>query len=545
MRSLDADILIKGGKIIDGAGNPWFRADLAIKNGNIVGLGRSLSVEAERVINAEDLVVCPGFIDAHSHSDMSVLINPKAESMIMQGITTMVVGNCGMSLAPVNPERVGILERYLSPFIPAEVKLKIEWTTFGEYLKKLEEVGCSCNIVPLVGHGTIRIHVMGVENRAPTADELEEMKKLVAEAMEAGAVGLSSGLIYPPGLFSEKKELVELSKVVARYGGLYTSHIRGEGVTLLDAVKEAIEIGEEANVPVQISHHKASGRTSWGKSAESLKLMEEARDRGVDVTCDQYPYKAGMTSLATLLPPWAHEGGLEMLVKRLKDPEQRRRMRRDMEQGLPGWQNWILECGWENIYISFVKSEKNKALEGKNLVEAAKIMGKEDEFTALCDLLMEEEGAVSMVIFAMSEEDVRRILVHPLQMVGTDGWAVAPYGVLSVGKPHPRFYGTYPKILRKYVREEGLLTLEEAIRKMTSFPAQKFNLRDRGLLREGFRADIVVFDPERIADKATYENPHQYPEGIEYVLVNGEVVVEKGVHVGTLAGKIIRHQAPS
>ena len=308
----------------------------------------------------------------------------------------------------------------------------------------------------------------------------------------------------------------------------------------MEAVKEAITIGEEAGLPVQISHHKAAGKVNWGKTVETLKMMEEARERGVDVTFDQYPYSAAMTTLATLLPPWAHEGGMEKTLERLRNPSQREKMRKDIEQGILGWQNWIGDCGWDNITVSSVVSERNKFLEGKNLTEIAALR-KKDEFTALCDLLLEEQGNATMVMHAMNEEDVRRVMKHHLQMIGTDAWSVAPYGVLGGGKPHPRFYGTYPRVLGKYVREEKVLTLEEAVRKGTSFPAQRLQLEDRGMIREGFWADLVIFNPARILDKATFTDPHNYPEGIEYVLVNGEVVLEKESHNGKLAGKILKH----
>jgi N-acyl-D-amino-acid deacylase len=536
------DIIIKNGKIIDGTGNPWFKADLGIKNGKIAKIGCLSSSRAEKTLDADGLIVCPGFIDMHSHSDFSVIFNPKAESTIRQGVTTLVVGNCGMSLAPVNPAREDLLMRYISPFLPPGEKLEIKWSTFSEYLKHQEKFGVSSNIANLVGHGTVRIAVMGFEERTPTKEELGEMKMLVAEAMEAGAFGMSTGLIYPPGIYSKTEELIELAGVVAKYGGIYTSHIRGEGTTLIEAVKEAIEIGEEGKLPIEISHHKAAGKPQWGKSEETLRLMEEARERGVEVTCDQYPYKAGMTSLVTLLPPWAHQGGMNKLLERLRSPEEREKMRRNIEEGIPGWENFAASCGWENIYVSSVKTEKNKPLEGKNIAEIAKIMGKPDEFTALCELLLEEEGAATMVLFMMDEEDIRRIMKHPLSMVGSDSWSVAPYGILGVGKPHPRFYGTYPKILGEYVRENKTLSLEEAIRKMTSLPAQKIGLWNRGLLREGTWADIVIFNPDTVKDKATYQDPHQYPEGIEYVLVNGQIVVELGEHTGILTGKILHPQ---
>lgn len=535
------DLLIKNGKIVNGTGNPWFKADIGIKDGKIEKIGRLNSTDAEKIIDAKGLIVSPGFIDMHNHSDISVFFNPKLESAIRQGITTLVIGNCGSSLAPVNPATKDLFMKHIETFLPPDAELEVTWNTFKEYLSKLEEIEMAANIAPLVGHGTIRIAVMGFDGREPTTEELNEMKKLVAEAMEAGAFGMSTGLIYPPGVYSKTEELVELCKVVAKYGGIYASHIRGEGDTLVEAVKEAIYIGEKAGVPVEISHHKAAGKSSWGKTEETLKLMEEARERGVDVTCDQYPYRAGMTSLSTVLPPWVHVGGVEEMLRRLRDPKEREKIRRDIEQGLPGWENFVADCGWENIYISSVATEKNKHLEGKNVAEIAKIKGK-DELDAVCDLLLEEEGRVTIVLFMMDDEDIVRVMKSPLQMVATDAWAVAPYGVLGAGKPHPRFYGTYPRVLGRYVREKKVLTLEEAVRKMTSFPAQKLGLRDRGLILEGMWADVVIFDPAKIIDKATYQNPHQYPEGIEYVIVNGKIVIERGEHTGVLPGKILRHR---
>lgn len=534
------DIIIKRGKIVSGASNPWFSADVGIKNGRISRIRRLASSETEEIIDAEGLVVCPGFIDAHSHSDMILPFNPGVESTIRQGITTLVTGNCGFSLAPAAQATKDLLIKSVSPDIPRGAKLEIDWNTFGEYLKHEEGIGLAANVGHLVGHGTVRIAVLGFENRTPTAKELGEMKGLVAEAMEAGALGISTGLIYPPGMYAKIDELVELAKVVARYGGIYASHIRGEGKTLIEALKEAIEIGERSKLPVEISHHKASGRPYWGKTSETLKMIEDIRKKGVDITCDQYPYTAGMTSLATLLPPWAHEGGLEKLVERLKSPEERRKIRLDMEKGIPGWENMAVTYGWENIHVSSVKTDKNSSLEGKNLVEIAKEKKKPNEFTALFDLLLEEEGQATMVIFSMDEDDVRRVMTHPSQMVGTDSLSVAPYGIMSAGKPHPRFYGTYPRILGRYVREEGVLTLEDAIRRMTSLPAQRFRLKNRGMIMEGMWADITIFDSDTIIDKATYDDPHRYPEGIEYVLVNGHIVLERGKNTGIHAGKVLR-----
>ncbi len=534
------DILIKDAKIIDGTGGPWFWGDIAIEGDTIKAVGRRIEAEADRVIRAEGLAAAPGFIDPHSHADAVAPVFPELESLVMQGITTVIAGNCGSSLAPVNPELRELMERQARRWLPPELELKLTWTTFDEYLTEMEKRLYGVNMAHLVGHGTIRAAAMGYEARDPTPEELEKMKELTAEAMEAGAWGLSTGLIYPPGCYAKTEEIIELAKVAARYGGVYASHIRGEGKTLLEAVREAIRIGEEAGIPVEISHHKAASREMWGRSTETLRMMEEARKRGVDVTCDQYPYRAGATSLATLLPPWAHEGGMEKLLERLKDPELRERMRRDIERGLPGWENFVEELGWENIYISHVQTEKNKAAEGKNLVEVKEMRGEPDEFTALCNLLQEEEGAVGMIIFAMDEEDVRRIMRHPLQMVGTDALAASPRGPMSHGKPHPRYYGTYPRVLGRYVRELGVLTLEEAVRKMTSAPAQRFGLWDRGLIRPGFKADIVIFNPDTIIDKATFENPHQFPEGIEYVIVNGIIEVDRGELTGELGGRVLR-----
>ncbi len=533
------NIIIKNGKVVSGTGNPWFKADVGIKNHKIVKIGKLVSSKAERVIDVKGLVVCPGFIDAHSHSDMVIPFNPGVESTIRQGITTLITGNCGSTLAPVDEATRDLLIKHVSPHVPKDVKLEIPWKSFREYLDYEERLRVASNVGHLVGHGTVRIAVMGFENRPPTMNELEEMRRLVAEAMKAGALGMSTGLIYPPGIYAKTDEIIELAKVVTKYGGVYTSHIRGEGKTLIESVKEAVEIGEKAGLPVEISHHKASGRQYWGKTSETLKLIEEARSRGVDITCDQYPYTAGMTSLVTLLPPWVHEGGMPKLLNRLRSSEERKKIRWDIEKGLPEWENMAMANGWESIRIGSVNTDKNRLLEGKNLVEVVKEMKKPDEFTAIFDLLLEEEGQVTMIVFSQNEEDVRRVMKSPFQMVGTDSWSVAPYGVMSVGKPHPRFYGTYPRLLGRYVREARLLTLEEAIRKMTSFPAQKFRLRDRGIIMEGAWADIVIFNPEQIIDKATYDDPHKYPTGIEYVLVNGQVIIEKGTNTGVRAGKIL------
>jgi len=537
---MQREVIIRGGMIVDGAGNPWYRGDVAVAGGKISEIKRSLKPVDGRVIDAEGLVVAPGFIDAHSHSDSVTLYYREMESNVMQGVTTVVAGQCGSSPAPVNPDMRDLLQRRLETHLPPEVDLKITWTTFDDYLKEEEKDGLGANVAHLVGHGAIRTAAMGFEARAPTLKEVEIMKDLTAEAMEAGAFGLSTGLIYPPGIFAETDEIVELTKVSASYGGVYDTHIRGEGRTLMKALEEAISVGRTAGLPVQISHHKAASKVVWGKSVDTLAMIERARSEGVDVSVDQYPYRAGATSLATLLPPWAHEGGIEKLLERLHDGELRQKMREDIEKGIPGWENFAGELGWESIYISRVKSDENKPLEGMNLAEITKLRGDADPITSLFEVLSEEEGAAGMILFSMNEDDIKRIMRHPVHMVGTDSGSMSPTGYMSRGKPHPRGYGSYPKILGRYVREMGVLRLEDAVRKMTSMPAQRFGLLDRGLLRPGMCADIVVFNPDTVVDRATYQDPHQFPEGIEYVLVNGKVAVDGGKYSPVLAGRTLR-----
>ncbi|MGD2142816.1 MAG: D-aminoacylase, partial [Candidatus Bathyarchaeota archaeon] len=457
------DMIIKGGRILDGAGNPWYKGNIAVKNGVIVKIERRSTSKAEDVIDAKGLIVTPGFIDAHSHADSSTLFYKEMESTVMQGITTVVAGQCGSSIAPVNPAYKEELEKRWAGWLPPEVEFEITWETFDEYLKEEEKESLGANIAHMVGHGAIRIASMGFEARAPTAGELETMKSHTAEAMEAGAFGLSTGLIYPPGIFAQTEEIIELAKIAARYGGIYDTHIRGEGKTLMKSLKEAIEIGQAANIPVQISHHKAATKTLWGKSVKSLALIEMARNTGLEITVDQYPYKAGSTSLATCLPPWAHEGGMERLLIRLKDPELRVKMREEIETGIEGWENFAGELGWDKVYVTSVKTDENKQAEGRNILEIQELRGDQDPFSSLFDLILEEEGAVGMVIFAMEEGDVRRIMAHALQMVGTDSGSSSTKGFMRRGKPHPRGYGTYPRILGRYVRELKILRLEEAV----------------------------------------------------------------------------------
>lgn len=532
--------MIKNGKVIDGTGNPWYWGDVAVEDDEIVAIGRLNDVKAERIIDAKRLIVAPGFIDAHSHSDSRTIVYREMESTVMQGITTVVSGQCGSTIAPIDPATREEYEKKLNSGFPQGIKLKVTWTNFDEYLKEEEKGGLGANVAHLVGHGAIRTAGMGQDARAPTTKELQKMKELTKEAMKAGAYGLSSGLIYPPGIFAKTKELIEVAKIAAEYGGIYDTHLRGEGRSLLKSVREAITIGEKAQIPVQISHHKAACKAVWGKSRTTLKLIENARAKGIDVTVDQYPYKAGATGLINLIPPWAHDGGREKLLERLTDAKQRERMRKDIVEGILGWENFAGELGWENVMVSSIKSDKNKKYEGKMMNVIAEEMKEKDAFDALWKLLLEEEGTPGMIIFCMDEGDIKRIMASPYQMVGTDSSSVSITGPFSSGKPHPRHFGTYPRVLGKYVREEEVIRFEEAIRKMTSFPAQRFGILDRGILRPGMYADIVIIDPNIVIDKATFENPHQYPEGIPYVIVNGKVTVDNGKYKRVLAGKTLR-----
>jgi N-acyl-D-amino-acid deacylase len=536
---LSYDLLIKSGKVIDGAGNPWYMGDVAVEGDRIAAIGK-LTTKAERVIDAKGLVVAPGFVDAHSHSDFNTLVYREMEGTVMQGITTVVTGQCGSSIAPVNPAMRALWEKEVNSQLPQGVSLKVTWSTFEEYLREEEKAGLGANASHLVGHGAIRAAGMGLDARAPTAKELKKMKELTAEAMKAGACGISSGLIYPPGIFAKTRELIEVSKVVAEYGGIYATHLRGEGRTLIKSVREAITIGEKAGIPVQISHHKAANKAVWGKSRTTLKMIERARAKGIDVTVDQYPYRAGATSLVTLLPPWAHDGGMEKLLARLADPKQREKMRVDIKDGIPGWENFAGELGWENVMISSINGDKNKKYEGKTMDVIAKDMKEKDVFDALWKLILAEEGTPGMIVFSMDEADIKRIMASPCQMVGTDSSSNSTTGPFGQGKPHPRHFGTYPRVLGKYVREEGVMRLEEAIRRMTSFPAQRYGILDRGILRPGMYADITIFDPATVIDKATFEDPHQYPEGMPYVIVNGKVTVDNGKYRKVLAGKTLR-----
>jgi N-acyl-D-amino-acid deacylase len=531
------DILIRGGRIIDGAGNPWFYADVCIENGKIAKVGSSDSADADRIIDVSGLVVCPGFIDIHSHSDWPLLINPRAESKIRQGVTLEVIGNCGSSAAPLKGKALDMAERTAK-----DHGTELRWSSMAEYLALLERQGVALNVASLIGQGTVRASVMGYEKRAPTKEELEQMKTLVSQSMKEGSFGMSTGLVYPPSCYAETDELIELSKVVAKHGGFYASHLRSQNELMFDSVKEAIEIGEKAMLPVQISH-EIPAPPIWGQQEKLLKMSDEARQKGIDVACDVLVYLRGETNLKQLVPDWAHSGGDEKLLERLKDPEIREKIKKEtMEKGAAAGgsaKRALIQLGlWNKIWLS--ECSINVDLCGKNFAEIAKLRNVTDPFDAVFDILIEENAAGSIMGEDKLQVDIDYALNHSTSMVGSDGSALAPYGVLGRGRANPRSYGTFSKVLARYVRERSVIPLESAIRKMTSFPAQRLGLHDRGLLKPGTWADIVIFDQDRIIDKATYESPYQYPEGNSYVLVNGKLVIENGEHTGVLPGKVLR-----
>ena len=536
------DIFIKNGKVIDGAGNPWYKSDVGIKEGKIVKIGRNLRNDAECVINAENLIISPGFIDMHSHTDYILPVNNNAAAFVRQGITTCVIGMCGDGLAPMPAEKLEEGKKFLARIHPLFNSINITWNSYSEYLIELEKRFCSINLAPVVGYNNIRFAGgQGFENRLPTETELENMKKYIEEAMKAGAFGLSTGLVYAPQNFSKTDELIELAKVVAQYNGIYFSHIRSEGETILEAIKEVIEIVEKSGCfGGQIAHHKIVGRSYWDLSKETIKLIEEANARGLNITCDQYPYNRGMTKIIASLPPWVHEGGNEKLLERIKNSEDKEHIKKDVSKSIEGWENFIKSAGFDNIYLSAANTKKWKDVEGKSITEITKLRNKKDNWETYFEIILDEKGSSIITIEDMSEEDIRRIMKSRYQMIGTDGLAfpIRP----RLGKYHPRSFGTYPRILSKYVREEKLLTLEEAIRKMTSFPAQRLGLQDRGLIKEKMWADLVLFNPDTIIDKATYDDPYQFPEGIPFVIVNGIIVVENNKQTKNLPGKVLRRQ---
>jgi N-acyl-D-amino-acid deacylase len=525
------DVLIRGGTVIDGTGRPGQIGDIAIRDGHIAALGRSLPLDAAKTIDAAGLAVAPGFIDIKTHSDFTLPINPKAESKVRQGVTTEIIGHCGFSVAPVLPGKTQLLADYLSGGAPW---LAFREMRFPEYLDSFPAVAVNTGM--LVGHNTLRLMVMGLEDRAPRPVELEEMIVLLEEGLAAGALGLSSGLFTPPGSFAQPPEMLAFGAVLKRHNAAYFTHIRDESNKVLEAIEEAIAFARSSGVHVEIVHLKCSGIDNWGKAAQVLATIEAARAEGCDIDCDAYPYAAGANPLKNLLPPWVQVGDLQTMLARLAVPETRARIRVEIDRD--GLNNWGRIPSWDCVQISVSPHLPQHA--GETIAGLAKARGR-DPIDLVCDFLIEDKGATRVLITSIGEEDIREIVRSPSALVGSDGNCVADYGVVSQGMPHPRFYGTFPRIIGHYVHDQHLLPLEQAIRKMTGATAQALRLRDRGLLKEGHRADITIFDPTDFKDRATYADPHQYPTGARTtVLVNGAVVVENARHTGATPGVVLR-----
>jgi len=525
------DILIKGGTVVDGTGQSAFKADVGIGDGRIRLIERDMEQEAERTIEAEGLHVAPGFIDPHTHSDLTLLVVPRAESKIRQGVTTEIVGNCGFSPAPLEGAAVDEVTTQAG-----RLDLDVPWRTTAEYLAHLRESGTSVNVVPLIGHNTVRGCVLGYDNVQPRAEQLARMERLVAEAMEQGARGLSTGLFYPPGVYSHTDEVVALARVVARNDGIYASHIRSESDHLLSAVSEAVEIGRRADVRVEVAHVKLSGYRNWDDLAPLLSRLEEARGEGLGIGCDQYPYNASACWLGCLLPYRFQTGGNSAVAERLRDPGVRAELRSDWQENRAAWEDRGGIRNWSDVLVSDCP-ERSEAV-GKTVAEIA-AEDDQDPLETVFDLIAISQGRVTVVFFDQLEENVRVLMRHPMVIVGSDGSSLVPEGILGQRKPHPRSYGAFPRVLDRYVRQGAVLSLEDAIRKMTSETAQRFGLIDRGIVSVGAWADLTVFDADQVADQATFVDPHQYASGIPTVIVNGEIVIDEGAHTGALPGRVL------
>ena len=525
------DILIRGGTVIDGSGAPAVRADIAIENGRIVKVGPELPRGADKVVDADGLAVTPGFIDIKTHSDFVLPINPKAESKVRQGVTTEIIGHCGFSVAPVLPGKTQLLADYLSGGAPW---LPFREMSFPEYLDTFP--AASVNAGMLVGHNTLRLMAMGLEDRAPTASEFQVMADLLDEGLKAGALGFSSGLFTPPGSFAQPDELMRLCAIVKRHKAGYFTHVRDESDGILESVEEAIAVARQHPIHVEIVHMKCSGVNNWGKAATVLEMIAAARAEGLDVDCDAYPYAAGANPLKNLLPPWVQVGGNDAMLQRLAEPQMRARIAQEIAEN--GLNNWGRIPDWDCVQISISPTRPETA--GKTIAQLAAAEGR-DPIDQLCAHLIADNGATRVLITSISEDDIRTIVRDHTALVGSDGNCVATYGTVSQGMPHPRFYGTFPRIISRYVGEDHLLPLEAAVHKMTGATAKALKLRDRGLLKEGWRADVAIFDPDDFKDLATYADPHRYPSGARTtVIVNGVIVIDNATHTGATPGLVLR-----
>ena len=524
--------LIENGQIVDGSGKPRFAACLVVEEERIAAIGNVPAIGGfDRVIDASGMIVAPGFIDTHSHSDLEVMVNPYVEAKVRQGITTELLGQDGISMAPLPKRFISPWRKNLAGLDGDNDELGWDYETTDGYLQALETNGVGLNESYLVPHGNIRMEAMGLDNRKPTSEELARMCDIARRELEVGAFGLSTGLIYMPCAYAETSELIELCKVVAEFDGAFVVHQRSEADTILASMEEVIEIGRRSGAKIHFSHFKVCGRKNWPLIDKVVALLDSAAAEGIRTSFDQYPYVAGSTMLGVILPPWAHDGGTDKLLERLRSPELRHRMVHDIEAGIPGWDNFVDFAGFDQIFVTSVKTNANQDLVGKSLQQIAETRGT-NPYDAAFDLLLAEENAVGMVDFYGLEEHVIRFLIRPEQNVCTDG--------LLGGRPHPRVFGSFPRVLGKYVREEKALTLEDAIRKMTSKPAEVFGFERRGLLKPGNFADIVVFNPDTVLDRGTFVDPIQFPEGIQQVLINGQLVLDSGQVGQVRAGRVLR-----
>jgi N-acyl-D-amino-acid deacylase len=528
------DAIIRNGRIIDGSGNPWYSGDIAIQGDHIAAIGKLENASARRVIDASGLIVAPGFIDMLGQSELALLIDNRALSKLSQGITTEITGEGG-STAPQDALTLQALQPSIEPY-----HLKVDWTDLNGYLHRLESNRTPINLGTYVGAAQVREAILGDMNRAPTAEELQEMKALVAQAMQQGAFGISTALIYPPGHYAKTEELIELAKVAAQYGGIYATHMRSEGQSQMDAIQETLRIGREAHLPVEIFHMKVSGKSRAGKMHDVVEMIQKARDAGQDVTADMYPYLAGATALASAIPPWAADGGMSKLLERLHDPASRTRIKTEMSSPHQDWENLYLDSGGaEGVMLASVVNQDLKQFTGKTIAQIANEKNKEPLDT-LFDLILADKGQAGALYFIASEQDLQYGLVQPWTSIGLDAGEMPLDGPLFEPHAHPRTFGSMPRFLGHYVRDMKLLSLEQGIRKITSLPAQREHLTGRGLLKEGFFADITIFDLSALKDNATYTEPAQLSQGIKYVFVNGQLEYEDGKMTGAMAGRALR-----
>src|SRR5436309_1395865 len=532
-RAQDFDVIIKGGAVYDGTGGEAQRVDLAIKGDRIASLGDFKDARAKTIVNASGLAVAPGFINMLSWSTESLIQDGRSQSEIRQGVATEIMGE-GFSMGPLNDE---MKKRMLQE--QGDIKFAIKWNTLAEYLRYLEQHGISCNVASFLGAATVREYVIGYEDKQPTPQQLDQMRELVRNEMEAGALGIGTALIYPPAFYAKPEELIELCKVAAKYQGKYISHMRSEGSRLLEALDELIRISREAKIPAEVYHIKASGRQNWPKIDDLLSRIEAAQKEGLKITADMYTYTAGGTGLDASLPPWTEDGGYPALFKRLRDPATREKIKEEVQKPAGGWENLYFDAGGpEHILLAEFRSEKLKPLTGKTLAEVARMRGKDPIDTAM-DLIAEDESRIGTLYFIMSEDNVKKELAKPWISFGSDEASQAPEGMFLKSNPHPRAYGNFARVLGKYSRDEKVIPMREAVRRLRGLPATNLGLDHRGFLKEGMFADVVVFDPATIADRATYDKPHQYAVGVKHVFVNAVQVLKDSEHTGAKPGRAL------